>query len=665
MIKKLLFALALFFLFPPHVMAAEQFAESYSVKYEIQDNGDALVSEQVSIRNLSDAFYGSNYTSAIPRLSISDVSARDAFRAMQTVVKEENGKTFITVDFPEQVIGKDKEYRWTLRYRIAGFVQQNGAIKQFLVPKLAAIKNLEKYDLIVATPLSLGEPTQLLPKPLSQKDVADNTEYTFDQNQIEQGGVTGLFGSTQVYDFVQEFSITNNNLLPSIQSVFIPGTGLYQEITISEITPKPENVVVDKDGNSAAFFKLNRLETVKITVKGKAKVNLEKNPVNVPAADELFGLTEANNLWDSDSPQVVKALEVALDGEQNLTTMQKAHKIYEYVISAVSFGDYGNTSQFPNNSASVVLHDPQNRFCADYVNVTIAMLRAAQIPAEQVIGSAYVQNDHTKPVCYLNKNLHTWVRFLDTQKGWVSMDPSWGAAGNGLTFFDSTDLTHIANGYITDPEFDRAFAEKTSLQYSAEEFIPQYSLKSEILAPTEMISGFPYTVTFRISNNGNTIMPSGTFKVSAIALRLLPKAAGHAEDEYMYPSIPPFGFLDFSFTTKSAIAWSEYQEGITFVVGDKSITHQVALKPLFSSRFFTLGVFGITFLMLGLYILSLVLHYRSKTLLESAEQAVEEIAKVIAPVVSAPLVKISDSRTKNVVKVKKTKSQKFRKKKKV
>lgn len=670
MIKKLLFVLALLFLFPTSAFAAEQFAESYNVRYEIQDNGDAVVSEQITIRNLTETFFGSNYLSSIPQLTVTDVSVRDTYRSLQSAVKEENGKTLITIQFPEQVIGKDKEYRWTLRYRLAGFVQQYGAVKQFSVPKITPIKNLEKYDVTIATPLSLGEPTRIMPAALKQKDVADNTEYSFDKTQIEQGGITSIFGSTQVYDFGQDFSISNSNLLPSVQSIFIPGTGLYQEVTIRDITPKPENVVVDSNGNSLAFFKLDRLETKKISLKGQVKLDLEKNSVNVPAADELAVLTEANNYWDSDSPQVMRALELAFDNNQNLSAMQKAQKIYEYVVSAIEFGDYGVVSKYQNkqsfslnNSGSSILSDPKNRFCNDFVNVSIAMLRAAQIPAEQVVGVVYSNNDKTKPSCYLDKELHTWVRFLDTQKGWVYMDPSWGAAGNGLTFFDSTDLSHVAIGFLSSVNSNRAFAEKTVLAYAQDEFLPQYSLKTDIVAPNDMISGFPYTVTVRIFNNGNTIMPTGSFKISAINLVLKPKETGVAEDEYMFPAIPPFGFLDYSFTTKSALAWQSFNEELSVTVGNEKTVHHIAVNPIFSSKFFTVGVLGLTFLMLGLYILSLFLHYRSKTILESVEQAVEQIAKVIAPVVSAPIVKITESKTKSVVKAKLVKKQKFRKKK--
>jgi hypothetical protein len=289
------------------------------------------------------------------------------------------------------------------------------------------------------------------------------------------------------------------------------------------------------------------------------------------------------------------------------------------------------------------------------------MLRAAQIPSEQVVGSVYTNGDTTKPSCYISKEQHTWVRFLDTQKGWVYMDPSWGAAGNGLTFFDSTDLSHVAVAFVNKPVNQTRFAIKTSLQYSQNEFLPQFSLKPEILAPSELIAGFPYSITMRISNNGNSIMPSGFFTVTSSQLSLKPENGVVSEDGYLYPAIPPLGYVEFKFTAKNRIAWQQYNENLTLTIGDHSVSHQLLIKPLFNNKFFSAIVLLITFIMLTLYILSLVLHYKSKTIFESAEETVKEIVQVIAPALSG--VKISDSNTKNVVKaVTKKKSQKFRKK---
>lgn len=661
MLKKILIILLFLFVFPSSTFAAEQFAENYTVKYEIQDSGDVLVTEQVKIRNLNNTFYASNYSSSVPTGNVSEISASSGRTALDVKEKDQNGKKIITVSFPEQIIGKDKEYTWTLKYKISNFVQINGVVKQFSVPKLSPISNLEDYNLIVSIPLSLGEPTQLTPRPLAQKDVADQTEYSFNKQQIEQSGISSIFGSSQVYDLEQDFVIKNDSLLPALLPIFIPSSGLYQEIIISEITPKPENVVNDSSGNTLAYFQLGRLETKNVKLKGVAKVDLERSSVNIPLADKLPELYAPTKYWDSDSPQVQKALEVALEGNKNLTTLQKAQKIYEYVISAIEFGDYGITPEFSQNSASSILSDPKNRFCNDFVNVSIAMLRAAQIPSEQVVGSVFVNNDITKPACFMTKEQHTWVRFLDTQKGWVYMDPAWGAAGNGLTFFDSTDLSHIAVAYLHAPVDTSRFSVKSNLQYSQQEFLPQFSLKPEIIAPAELIAGFPYSLTFRISNNGNSIMPAGYFTVSSTKLSLKPQQGVISDEGYLYPAIPPFGYVDFIFSAKHNLAWQQYNESLTFTVGDQVTSHQLLIKPLFNNKFFSAIILIITFVMLGLYILSLVLHYKSKTIFEAAEETVRDIVSVIAP--ALPTVKIAESTTKNVVKpVNKKKSQKFRKK---
>ena len=121
MAKKILifFALVIYFFFPSSTFAAEQFAENYAVKYEIQDSGDVVVTEQVKIRNLNSTFYASNYISSVPASNVSEISASSGRFSLEVNEKDENGKKVITVIFPEQIIGKDKEYNWTLKYKIS------------------------------------------------------------------------------------------------------------------------------------------------------------------------------------------------------------------------------------------------------------------------------------------------------------------------------------------------------------------------------------------------------------------------------------------------------------------------------------------------------------------------------------------------------------------
>ena len=177
--KKLVGFLVLFFVlfFPKLGFASEQFAEKYSVFYEVAENGETKVTENVTIRNLSDTSFGSEYTTTIPSTRVSDVTATGLYGNLKTDVQKDGLQTKITVQFSERVIGAGKEYSWTLRYKSLDFAQRNGYVWQFSIPKISPIKNLEQFNTSLLVPLAFGDPSRIIPSPLQQRDAGSHVEY--------------------------------------------------------------------------------------------------------------------------------------------------------------------------------------------------------------------------------------------------------------------------------------------------------------------------------------------------------------------------------------------------------------------------------------------------------------------------------------------------------
>lgn len=613
-------------LFPSSAFASEQFAENYTVSYQVAENGETTVMERVNIRNLSNEFYGSNYTTIIPSTQIYEVSATDGFRNLRTDVKKEGSKTILTVTFPEQIIGRDKQYSWTLNYKTADFAQKQGNIWQFSVPRLSEIKNLERYDVVLSIPTVFGDPSKAIPNPARDSEQGNSIEYFFTKEQLANTGITMYFGKQQLFNFNLDYTLNNESLLPVVQSIVIPSQGAFQEIIIDKIEPKPENVLIDQYHNTVAFFNLNAKESLNITVRGLAKLDLERQTTELPEADQLQDFLISNPLWDGNSPQVQEALKIAFEGKTHLNTEGKIRLIYDYVTKSIEFGSYAEKQNFDiGNSASSVLNKPKERFCQDFVNVFIALSRAAQIPAQQVVGLAYSQNENLRPVCYTDKQLHTWVRVYDIQKGWITVDPTWGATTGGGDFFSYSDLSHVQIGVVSSLEESYRFPVTTSLDLSDGEFLPNFELKPKIITNQEVIAGFPFMVTFRIENGGNTTIPAGSIAFDGGRLQFQSKNTVFSSDEFFYPQIPPFGFVDFEFNAKSRLAWDSYTDIVNMTVRDQKVAHEVIIKPIFHHTFFSIVVFGITGGMFLLYILALILHYRTPV------EMVEDV--IVAPVV--------------------------------
>ncbi len=610
-------------IFPNFSFASEQFQEKYNVFYEVSESGETAVTESVIIRNLSDTSFGSEYTSTIPSTQVKEISAVDSFGPLKTNVQKDATLTRITVHFSEQVIGRGKDYGWTLRYKTLDFAQKNGYVWQFSVPKISPIKNLEQFNTTLSVPLSFGDPSRIIPNPLKQRDAGSHVEYQFGRDQLLSNGITAYFGKQQYFDFSLNYVIKNQGLLPNVMPVYIPDNGLFQEILVNSIEPKPENVEFDENGNSIAYFKLRAGEQKEIRVLASVKLDLDRNGSDLPTGEQLNRALSNTVNWDTLSPQVTEALKVALENNPNehvLSNEEKARRIYDYVVHSLQFGDSTKVDVFPRNSASSILNDANNRYCLDFVNVFIAMSRAAQIPTEQVVGLAYSTNKVVRPTCFENASLHTWARIYDPQKGWLMVDPSWGAT-SGIEFFSFSDLSHIILAVKNDESAAIKFPGHVALNFSQNEFLPLYSYAPSIQIPEEITAGFPYKINFVLTNNGNTTLPGGSVKVSSKVMTLHPLFSEQS-DEYLYPPIPSFGSIELPFSIKSRLPWDSLEDELKLTIGNKVIVKKVTVKPIFQSSFFGAQVFGLLGLMFVLYILVLILHFR-----ESDQKIVAELKK--------------------------------------
>jgi hypothetical protein len=354
------------------------------------------------------------------------------------------------------------------------------------------------------------------------------------------------------------------------------------------------------------------------------KLDLDMNGTELPTGELLNSALVQTANWDSSAPQVDEALKIALDGKGNLTNEQKARLIYDYVTHSIQFGDSTKVDNFPINSASAILNDPNNRYCLDFVTVFMAMARAADIPSEQVVGIGHSTNKMVRPTCFENTSLHTWVRIYDGQKGWLMIDPSWGAT-SGIDYFGFSDLSHIILAIKDDEDRSVQMPGHVALSFSQNEFLPLYSYAPSIQIPDVITAGFPYKITFLLSNTGNTTMPGGSVKITSKVMSLNPLSMETAE-EYLYPSIPPFGSIELPFSIKSRLPWDSLEDELTMQIGNKTITKKVTVTPIFQSSFFGLEVFGLLGLMFILYILVLVMHYRDSL---SSDKIVAELKKEV------------------------------------
>lgn len=133
----------------------------------------------------------------------------------------------------------------------------------------------------------------------------------------------------------------------------------------------------------------------------------------------------------SDAPQITelaKELTEGISGER-----EKAKAVYDFVAKNVSYDvNKLETDGFSWDDSALKTLDSKTGVCQDYSYLAIALLRASNMEARFVEGTAFGGFWPQK---------HAWVE-VKVDGSWLTMDPTWGA------------------GYIKDDKFVAAFNEK-------------------------------------------------------------------------------------------------------------------------------------------------------------------------------------------------------------
>src|SRR3989344_2583826 len=81
----------------------------------------------------------------------------------------------------------------------------------------------------------------------------------------------------------------------------------------------------------------------------------------------------------------------------------------------------------------------------EFTVLFIALARAAGIPAREVNGFAYTQNEKERPLSLVKDVLHAWPEYYDSDiQTWVMVDPTWGNTTGGVDYFYTLDFDHFA-----------------------------------------------------------------------------------------------------------------------------------------------------------------------------------------------------------------------------
>ena len=417
------------------IHAEGEFLSNVKVEYRILANGTTQVIHQVSLENLFSNLYATTYTLILDNVKPLNIRAYQDLINLPLKLRSEGQKTYIEVSFPDAVVGKGKIRIFDISFDNQEIATRTGEVWEIAIPKLSPDTSFNTYDASLSVPETFGQEAYISPNPVNKSLLGGRYVYNFDKASLLKTGITAGFGSFQVFSF--RFIYHLENPLSKISSVEIalPPDSSLQKIYYRRISPDPENVRVDEDGNWLAKYLLT--PRARFDVEAAGSVQIFSTPrVFLPDNNQLLdNYLKPTAYWQANDPAIITLA-------SNLKTPKR---IYDYVANFLTYNDDRAKPNAVRLGAAEALRQPKNAICTEYTDLFIALARAAGVPAREINGFAYTENSKIQPLSLVADVLHSWPEYWDAKNRiWVSIDPTWGSTTGGIDFFNKLDLRHFA-----------------------------------------------------------------------------------------------------------------------------------------------------------------------------------------------------------------------------
>jgi len=565
------------FISPSGIFGAADFETSYSSVYYVSENGIVDGQQNITIKNLKDIMYVSEYSMTIGSVDLSNIKVSDNFGAITPNIEKENNFTKIGIEFNNKVVGLDKELNLKVSYQTPDFAIVKGQVLEVNVPSIAKKDDLADYNLSLYVPLKFGKPSFISPQPDSQEQIGDKTTYHFSHTTLlNNDSVFAAFGETQYFDFTFDYHLNNQNKLAAKTEISLPADTAYQLVHYNSINPEPESILVDEDGNWMAQYIVPAQENLTITAEGWAELYLEpkdelkQKPLK---SEEIEKYLKSQQYWETDSPEIEK---LALD-------IKKPQDAYNFVVENLDY-DYEKLNKvFRRLGALEALKNKSSALCTEFSDLLVAILRASGIPAREINGYAYTTNDKLRPLSLKQDVLHSWVEYYDeSKKQWIPIDPTWGNTTGGMDFFNKLDLSHfvfVRHGIKSDypypaGSYSENVKEKNVFVEFGKKGNTNKNIQIESDLPDEDIAGLPVRGKIYIKNIGNTAYHSKKAVLSA----------NGEEKEYEVSVLPPYGTFEVPISVQTK--WTDNKpQFFSLKFDDKKIDFEVKIVPFYQYLF--------------------------------------------------------------------------------
>jgi len=292
------------------------------------------------------------------------------------------------------------------------------------------IQDTTTNSVLIRYPASLGEPLWSSEPINNVRTVGANFEVLIDKPTYSN--ISLLFGEKLLYrfDINKTFSNSLNDENQTIE-LYVPSDTPTQTIIWEELSPLPDNSLIDEDGNYILKYIVAPNETLDCTISGY----IQKTEAQEYNKEIRSFLTNGTGYWSISNDTEFKRINSFLKNMgveigvnfTDVLELDEVNKelfykyIYQYVTDRLnpkedlSLGIGAETRL----GANTIIDTPNNASSIDYADFYITLLRQYNVPSRLVVG--YISNitGYTSDGFY-----HYWVEYFDTNSNtWVTADP--------------------------------------------------------------------------------------------------------------------------------------------------------------------------------------------------------------------------------------------------
>lgn len=532
----------------------------------------------VVLTNTSSSYYASSYSLKLGFKNMEHIRASDPEGAITPIITKEDDGFVVEVPFNARVVGVDKSLPFAIEFDTSDVAQHLGNVWEVNIPGIANQEEFTDFTVRLLVPQSFGAPVYTKPK--------GKNSLLFTKEQLGTSGISVGFGSNQIYVFDLTYHLKNDHVFPiTTEIALVPSTN-YQEVSFSNIIPRPKNVIQDNDGNWLAQYRLSPAEKKDIHVQGNVQITLR------PRREILSDKDRKRYLKESEHWQV---------NDKEIMTLAKKLKtpraIYNYTVNTLTY-DFSRVEQKKERLGAVsALQKPSSAVCLEFTDLFISVARAAGIPAREVDGYAFTQNAAQRPLSLLSDILHAWPEYYDDEKQtWIMVDPTWGNTTGGVDYFETLDFDHIAfvirgqdstypvpaGGYKLEADESR---KDVDVRFSSSFDAVDPLLNASIELPNKALSGVPIHGNIRLQNTTGSVFPKSSLLIGSSDL--LPSIF-----EVQTDAILPYATVDIPIAFQALPLLTRKDATINVQLGKTLMSKQIHITPVIISDYkITGGVF--------------------------------------------------------------------------